>query len=569
MMFETPTLDCVLSSVAKKYADKPAIIFCEKRITYRELHAHSNRLSRSLRRLGIKKHDKVAILLPNCLEYMYVYFALFMIGAWAVPLSTRYELDELRSVIDDSDAVAIVYQDRVGTFDYNDILAGITESSPRIHVTVCLGLGTLPGSVPFYRLIRESETEYGDLTIEDVDLTIEDGDLTIEDGDLTAGDDGRVSEDGEEAVDPDDIALLAYTSGTTGTPKGVMIPHKNLVLTSCYTAALWEVEDEVAFSVAPLYAAQGFLAVLIDLVAGVTMKWISRFNPNDILEHLARKEVTAFHTQPTMWAILVSLSAFRHIDFSHLRKVVVSGSLCSSHLASRIREAVGCPLLNAYGLIEATGVVTATRPDDDEEIRLNTVGRPIPGVEVKIVDENRREVGKGGVGELAVRGYLMAGYYKNGAKTAEVIDDGGWLYTGDLACYHDDGINIKIVGRCKDMVIRGGFNVYPIDVEECLLSCRGIEDAAVVGRPDDILGERIVAFVIPDPHFGMTPGEVKAFCRGKIANYKIPDEVYFVSQFPVLMSGKVRKNVLAEWAVIGIPVRNRLLFNDIPIAGVG
>jgi fatty-acyl-CoA synthase len=348
----------------------------------------------------------------------------------------------------------------------------------------------------------------------------------------------------------------------------VMRGKISIPMTSYHTTGLWNMKDEVAFSVAPLYAAQGFLAILIDLVAGVTMKWISNFNPNDILAHLIREGVTAFHTQPTMWSIILSLPVFRHLNFKQLKKVVVSGSLCSYNLAKRIQDSVGCTLLNAYGLIEATGVVTITRPDDPEDVRLHSVGRPIPGVEIKIVDENRREVEKGEVGELAVRGYLMKGYYKNKEKTEAVIDEHGWLHTVDLACFHDNGANIKIVGRCKDMVIRGGFNVYPIDIEEYLLTLDKIEDVAVVGKEDEILGESLVAFVIPKPDAVITSTEVKRYCRGKIANYKIPDEVLFVSQFPILLSGKVCKNVLAEWAKTGIPEESRLLFNSVAIGNL-
>jgi fatty-acyl-CoA synthase len=531
MNFQKATLDCVLKTIADQYSAKPAIIFEDCAITYQQLYNSSKNLALRLKALGVAKNDKVAILLPNCLEYMYVYFALFMIGAWAVPLSTRYEPDELRNIIRDSDAKTIIYQDRIGTFNYNQILLTLRPELPLIKDYICFGKKELLEAILLTDLLTENPHQ---------DLT------------------------GEELanIDPDDIALLAYTSGTTGSPKGVMIPHKNLVLTSYDTAQLWDVKDDVAFSVAPLYAAQGFLAVLIDLVAGVTMKWISNFNPNDILAHLVREGVTAFHTQPTMWTILVSLPVFQYINFQHLKKVVVSGSLCSYNLAKRIQDSVGCTLLNAYGLIEATGVVTVTHPDDTEAVRLNTVGRPIPGVEIKIVDGQRQEVKIGEIGELAVRGYLMKGYYKNKTKTKAIIDEEGWLYTGDMACYYEDGVNIRIVGRCKDMVIRGGFNVYPIDIEECLLTSDKIEDVAVVGKADEILGESLVAFVIPKPEAEMTSAEVKMHCRGKIANYKIPDEVFFVSQFPILVSGKVRKNILAEWAVSGIPEENRLLFNS-------
>ncbi|MBN1413074.1 MAG: acyl--CoA ligase [Spirochaetales bacterium] len=536
-MFEKLTLDCVLKTISAEYAGKAAIIFENETVSYGQLYTRSLNLVRRLNALGIGKNDKVAILLPNCLEYMYVYFSLFLTGAWAVPLSTRYEPAELENIIRDSDAKAVIYRDRIGSFDYNKILSSIRPEITNVQNFIYLGKSGPEPSINLEALLADDGREGGEAAKEtDVD------------------------------IQPDDVALLSYTSGTTGTPKGVMIPHKSLVLTSYHTAELWNVTDEVAFSVAPLYAAQGFLAVLIDLVGGVTMKWISSFNPNDILAHLVREGVTAFHTQPTMWTLLVNLPGFEFVRFRNLRKVVVSGSLCSRALAERIEKVTGCKLLNAYGLIEATGVVTITRPGDPEAVRLNTVGRPVPGVEIRIVDENRNEVAPGEIGELAVKGYLMNGYYKNDAKTAEVIDADGWLYTGDQACYAEDGQNLRIVGRCKDMVIRGGFNVYPVDIEECLLKSEMIEDAAVVGKQDDILGEKIVAFVIPKPEADLSAGDVRRFCRGKIANYKIPDEVHFVSQFPILISGKVLKKTLVEWAVNGIPEENRLLFNGIPAA---
>ncbi len=533
MQFDKPTLDCVLRTISKEYADRNAIIFEDTYITYTQVFQYSSNLALNLRKLGLKKGDKVAVILPNCLEYLYVFFALFQLGAWVVPISTRYEADELRNIIKDSDACMIIHQDIIGVFDYNQLLFGLKDELPLLDNFVVLSDGELQGKHSLRTLISEVSAVRGNL------------EAII-----------------DESIQPDDVALLAYTSGTTGSPKGVMISHKCLVLTSYHCAKLWELENDVAFSVAPLYAAQGFLAILIDLVAGATMKWISSFNPNDIASQIIKKDVTVFHTQPTMWSILLTLPYFKMLNLKHIKKVVVSGSLCSYELAKKIQESTDCTLLNAYGLIEATGVTTLTQFDDPEDIRLGTVGGPIPGVEIRIVDSERQDLPKGETGELAVRGYLMNGYYKNKEKTKEIIDAEGWLYTGDLACYHEDGENIRIVGRCKDMVIRGGFNVYPIDIEECLLKFEKIEDVSVVGSADSILGEKLVAFVIPKPGVSITPGEVMGFCRGKIANYKVPDEVYFVSQFPILLSGKVQKNVLVQWTISGIPEDSCLLFGD-------
>ncbi|MGA1870072.1 MAG: class I adenylate-forming enzyme family protein [bacterium] len=531
MIFSSPTLDCVLRSVCKKYSKKKAVIFNNESITYRQILSYSMNLANSLADLGIHKGDKVAIILPNCFEYLYVYFACFFLGAWATPMSTRWEREELKNVLTDSDSKMVIYQDRIGVFNYNKILASLRYEIPLCEYFVCKGKGLIEGAIHLSSLIHTS--------------------TSIEWQPVQS-----------ERIEADDVAILAYTSGTTGKPKGVMIPHNTLVTTSYHTGKLWGFEGDTSFSVAPLYAAQGFLAVLIDLVSGVTMKWIENFNPNDILSEIAKKDLHVFHTQPTMWSILLSQPYFDHIDFSHLKKVIVSGSLCSYELAKRIEERTGCTLLNAYGLIEATGVVTITRLDDPKEVRFGTVGQPIDGVEIKITDKERKEVPVGETGELAVRGYVMKGYYKNPEKTAEVIDGDGWLYTGDLAQMHEDGLNIKIVGRCKDMVIRGAFNIYPIDIEECIVQNEQVEDVSVVGRPDEILGESLIAFVIPTVDATISPGDIKRFCRGRIANYKVPDEVHFVSQFPILLSGKIQKNVLREWAEHGIPLECMILFDD-------
>lgn len=536
-VFSRKTVNCVLETLVKKCPDKTAVVFEDEEITFYELNEKAARIAENLLAMGVKKDDKVAVLLPNCMEYLYVYFALFKFGAWMVPISTRYEPEEIERVLNDSDVETIIYQDCHGIFNYNEILhntlAGII---PKVKNYVVLGDTVPEDSIPFSDLLRNGEKSF-----EEYEL---------------------------EPIAEDDVAILGYTSGTTGHPKGVMITHGNLVMSSYYGGQVLEIEDEVGFSIAPLYAAQGFNAVLVYFVCGITMKWIANFNPNDILAHVTRKHINLFHTQPTMWSLILSMPYYKHVYFNKLKKVVVSGSLCTPHLARRIEESTKCTLINAYGIIEATGIVAMTHLEDPEDVRLNTVGRPLEGIQVKIVDENRKEVPKGEIGELAIKGYLMKGYYKNEQKTREVIDEEGWLYTGDLARYYKDGVNICIVGRCKDMVIRGGFNVYPSDIEECLLNNEKVDDVSVVGEDDEILGESLVAFVIPKAGQSLKEGEVKAFCRGKIANYKIPDKVIFVSQFPVLDSGKIQKNILRKWVKDGVPPESQFLLNDSIVRGI-
>lgn len=530
------TVSHVLESVSKRYPDKVAVMFEDENVTFQELKNYAVTIGKKLMQLGVKKNDKVAVLLPNCLEYLYIYFALFEIGAWIVPISTRYEPEEVGRILSDSDVETIIYQDKVGIFDYNEVLfEKIVDYIPKIDNYIVLGSDKPVGTIDFSTLLKHDKSN------DDISF---------------------------EEIEPDDVAILGYTSGTTGHPKGVMITHGHLVETSYYGGEVFEMDEEAGFSIAPLYAAQGFNSVLIYVVSGITMKWISNFNPNDILTHITRNDISLVHTQPTMWSLMLSMPYYQHVIFKNLKKVVVSGSLCIPHLAQKIEESTRCTLLNSYGIIEATGIVTSTRLDDPEDVRINTVGRPIGNFELKIVDDKRNEVQKGEIGELAIKGYLMKGYYKNVEKTQEIIDDEGWLYTGDLATYYKDGINICIVGRCKDMVIRGGFNVYPVDIEECLMGFDKIEDIAVVGEDDEFLGEALVAFVIPKPGNQILEGDIKRYCRGKIANYKIPDRVIFVSQFPILESGKIQKNILRKWAIDSVPSEGRFLMNNVLIEGV-
>jgi fatty-acyl-CoA synthase len=527
MNFEELSIGQVLKEVTDKYKNKTAIVFDDESITFEEFYNASNLIASNLWKKGIRKNDKVAVILPNCLEYFYLYYALFIIGAWIVPVSTRYEKEEIKRILLDSDAKTVIYKNKIGVFDYDNILNEIKSDLPCLKSFISTTKSE--NSESLSDLVKENE-EF-DMFLESLK---------------------------ENSVKSNDVAILGYTSGTTGKPKGVMILHGNLVKTSLYEGKIMNLSEDAGFSIAPMYAAQGFNAILIYLISGITMKWISTFNPTDIITHIVKKEVSAFHTQPTMWSLVLSLPYFKYVRLKKLEKVIVSGSLCTPNLAKRIEKSTGTRLINVYGLIEATGVVTSTRLEDSEDIRLNTVGRAIEGVEIKIVDEKRQEVKHGEVGELAVKGYLMGGYYKKENETRNVIDKDGWLYTGDLAKYYKETQNIAIVGRKKDMIIRGGFNVYPVDIEECALEFDKIIDISVVGKEHEILGECIVAFVIPKPGVDLKESEVLSFCRGKISNYKIPDEVIFVSQFPILDSGKVKKNVLKKWADSKVPRNYKL-----------
>lgn len=520
------TIDEVFKIVTGVRSKEVAMIFKDKQITYDELSFIVHNIALELKEMGLGKGDKVALLLPNCFEYLCLYLGIFMIGAWAVPINNRYTKRELKNVLLDADVSTIIFEDIIGNHNYKEVLDELEGETPLIT----------------NRIVRSKKTYEGTRKLSDL--------FTVRDS---------IEEDIAKFEYPDiednDVALLAYTSGTTGSAKGVMITHSGLVKTSFYAAEDWNLFEKngaIAFSVAPLYAAQGFLAIFIDFVCGIAMKWTDSFSPNEIISTLSKGDVTIFHTQPTMWSLLLSTSLINFAKLDNLETSIVSGSLCSSQLAARIEEVTKSNVLNGYGLIEATGVVTVTNPDDPVDVRMNTVGHAIPGVELKVVDENREEVPKGEIGELAIKGYLMNGYYKNEEKTKKAIDSDGWLYSGDLARFYDDK-NIQIIGRADDMIIRGGFNVFPVDIEDAIEEMNSVQTQAVVGQKDPILSEKIVAFIVPKPGEIITKGQVLKYLKERIADYKLPDEIYFVKQLPTLVSGKVRKNVLKEWAEEGIP----------------
>ncbi len=516
------TLRNVFDEICNQCPEKSALTFDDITLNYRELSDKVHRLAAGMVELGIEKGTHTVIVLENCMEYILSYFALFYIGAIPVPVNTRWNVSEAVKVIVDSGAKYFIVKEHSGRLKFSDIRECLEKENHKVEKVIFC--------------------EADDMEESDFDKLL-----------------GHDIIDFSNNIKGDDVAMISYTSGTTGNPKGVMLRNCDIAKISLYTQQIWSDAKDESFSIAPLYSAQGFLSLLINFCIGSRFKMISSFNTNDILKEISKGTETIFHTQPTMWTMLLNSRVINFANLSNLRKIVVSGSLCSPELARRIEEHLKCNLLNAYGLIEGTSVVTMTRYDDSEDVRLNTVGRPIPGVEIKIVDNNRNLVPHGEVGELAIRGYVMAGYYNNEEKTKEIIDDDGWLYTGDLARYYDKE-NISIVGRCKDMVIRGGYNVYPSDIEEVILQIPKVQTVAVVGKPHEVLGEELVAFVVARAGETLTKNEISRYVFANLANYKQPDKIYFISDMPAILAGKIDKKVLSDWAVNGIPEDKQMLF---------
>ncbi|MBQ9886953.1 MAG: AMP-binding protein [Lachnospiraceae bacterium] len=517
------TIRRLIDEIFKDKDTEEALTFDDKTYTYGELDKKVKGLASGFISEGIKKGTHVIIILENCEEYILSYLALFYIGAIPIPINTRWNIEEVQRVIADSDSEYIITGLREGKLTLDEIKKSLGKNN--IHISKIIVCGEeIPGeTVSFNELFVDTEPRL-------------------------------------ENINGEDEAMISYTSGTTGVPKGVILKQNSISKISLYTARVWADCEDKPFSIAPLYSAQGFLSMLINLAVGNKFKMISSFNTNDILKEISKGDETIFHTQPTMWTMLLNSRAITFANFTGLKKIVVSGSLCSPELARRIEERLNIKLLNAYGLIEGTSVATMTRYNDSADVRYNTVGRPVPGVEIKIVDKNRNVVPHGEIGELAIKGYIMGGYYKKPEKTKEVIDEEGWLYTGDLARYYDTE-NISIVGRCKDMVIRGGYNVYPSDIEEILLRIPEVQTAAVVGRKHDVLGEELIAFVVLRAGERLKKTDVSSFLFNNLANYKQPDHIYFISDMPSILAGKIDKKVLSDWAENGIPEDKQMFFS--------
>lgn len=519
----------MLTTICRESPEREMLNFDGVKYTCGEMLRNVEDLAVNFIEIGIKKGTKTAVILDNCIEYIYSYFALFYIGALPVPINIRWKKDELYRVLDNAGVSFIICAEKAGSMPYGEYVGEYAASRCAVQNVIYKDVNQFGNKgVKFNALLKGS----------------------------------RIDETELDAINPDDIAMISYTSGTTGMPKGVLLKNNHIYKISKYSAEYWcSDRSDRPFSIAPLYSAQGFLSLIINVASECPFKMISSFNPNDIIKEISRCENTIIHTQPTMWNLLLNCRIIDFARFDSLEKLVVSGSLCSPALAGRIEKRMKCSLMNAYGLIEGTSVVTMTRLDDPEDVRVNTVGRVIEGVEIKIVDEDRKEVPHGEVGELAVRGYNMAGYYNNPEKTSEVIDSDGWLYTGDLARFYDKE-NISIVGRCKDMIIRGGFNVYPSDIEEYLLQMSDIQNAAVVGRKHEVLGEEICAFIVRKAGSNLVDRDVFKFLFDKVSNYKMPDKIYFVSELPIILAGKIDKKILSGWAENGIPDEKTILFES-------
>ena len=535
----THTIGGLLDDIARRFPDNDALVYPERnlRYSYAQFNDICRQVAKGLLKLGVKKGDHLSIWAYNVPEWVVLQFATAKIGAVLVTVNTAYKSAELEYVLNQSDSTTLFM---VKSFKDTDYVKTLADVIPEIHSAepgklnipklpflknvVFIGNDTPPGMLNFNRILELADQ--------------------VSDAELTAV---------EATLDCFETINMQYTSGTTGFPKGVMLTHHNIINNGFNIGECMKFteKDRLCIPVPFFHCFGCVLAVLACVTHGSTMVPVEIFDPLKVLQTIETEKCTAVHGVPTMFIAELEHPEFRKFDLSSLRTGIMAGSPCPIEVMKRvIRDMHAAEITIAYGQTESSPVITQTRTDDPIELRVATVGRALPDVEVKIVDiETGAALPPGKQGELCTRGYLvMKGYYKMPDETARAIDAEGWLHTGDLAIMDENGY-CKITGRIKQMIIRGGENIYPREIEEFLYTHPKVLDVQVYGVPDKKYGEQVMAAIILKQGMTMTEEEVREFCKDRIANYKIPKYVKFVDGYPMTASGKIQKFKLREMAI--------------------
>jgi fatty-acyl-CoA synthase len=528
------TIGEALAAAARVRPNEEALVSVHQgvRLTWAELFEQSKALACGLLELGLEPGDRVGVWAPNCAEWTLVQFATALVGLIQVNVNPAYRLSEVEYALNKAGVRALVCPVAFKTSLYAEMIETLAPELaagrpgelraarlPDLRAAILIGEAARPGWLAF---------------------------------DAVAS--GKIDEDRLAGIaaglKPDDAINIQFTSGTTGSPKGATLSHRN-ILNNGYFVGLGQgltAGDRLCIPV-PLYHCFGMvMGNLACLVHGATMVYPSAgFEPLAVLRAVQAERCTSLYGVPTMFIAELAEPSFESFDLSSLRTGLMAGSPCPVEVMKQVRERMNMRDVGiAYGMTETSPVSMQTGCDDPVERRVSTVGRVQPHVEVKIVDADGATVSRGGTGELCTRGYsVMLGYWEDPQRTAEAVDADGFMHTGDLATMDEEGYG-AIVGRIKDMVIRGGENVYPREIEDYLYTHPKVADVQVVGLPDPRYGEEICAWIRLGAGESLSAEEVIAYCRGQIAHYKIPRYVRFVDEFPLTVTGKVQKYLIRQ-----------------------
>lgn len=531
----------IVDENAEQLANNTALAYHEFgfKKTYAEFKTICDRVAKGLMALGVERGEHLAMWANNLPQWIYSQFGSAKMGGVMVTVNTAFRAFELEYLLKQSDSTTLILTGGIREPDeYIRILREVcpeindcepgrlkSEKLPLLKNVVHLGKDKIPGMYNWDDLLALGDS--------------------VTDAELAAR---------SKSLDPDDVIMMQYTSGTTGYPKGVMLTHGNLIGNAQSMAEIMALTPDDCLCIpVPLFHCFGcVIGTMCCTVSGATMAPVTGFKADTVMKTIDALKCTALHGVPTMFIAELEEMEKNTYDTSRLRTGVMAGSTCPIEVMKGVIDKMGAEELTiVYGQTESSPGITQTRRDDSMRIRTETVGRALPNVEVKIVDTISGEtLPPGETGELCSRGYhIMKGYYKMPDKTAETIDKDGWLHTGDLASMDEDG-NCSIQGRLKDMIIRGGENVYPREIEEFLYTHPQIKDAQVVGIPSQKYGEEVAAFIqLKNGGADVSAEDIKAFCKDKISYHKIPGYIYFVSEFPTTASGKIQKFKLREMAM--------------------
>jgi fatty-acyl-CoA synthase len=515
--FRGLTLAESLELRARENPTRPFVAFGDQRLTYAQVDQQAAALAAAMHELGIEAGDRIALTLPNWPEFIVSAFAAAKLGAVIVPLNPRFTPPELQYALRHSESVAVVTAENWGGIDY---LARFEQF-----------LGVLP------------DLQYV-LSVGKEDLWYDDRIHQFED--LVSSGEGRPFPRFEGAADA--LFAIVYTSGTMGKPKGVALSHENLMSNAAMTAeAIGLTADDVVFGVNTLFNVFGIgTGVLGTMAAGASLVLDEGLAPAEALQVVEREKVTVIHGVPTNFILALNEPSRASRSLGTLRTGIVAGAPVTEELAHRIQRDLVPGIRAGYGMTETGNTVSVNTPDDPRGKQIGTVGRPLPETEVRVIDTDGSVLPVESVGEVAIRGPgVMQGYYRQPGETAQVFTPDGFFLTGDLGMVDEEGY-VHLIGRRKEMIIRGGFNVYPREVEDRLHAHPAVLDVAVVGLPDEILGEKACACIVPVEGAIVTGEEIRDFCREVLADYKVPDLVRFLDGFPLTGSGKVRRVELAR-----------------------
>jgi acyl-CoA synthetase (AMP-forming)/AMP-acid ligase II len=515
------TLAELVDDAARRFGDAEGLVEDDERWTFAELGARVHEAARALIASGISHGDRVGIWAPNIREWVVTALAVYSAGATLVPVNTRFKGREARYVLDRA-GVRLLFT-VTGFLDADYVQAVRDEGGVESLAEIVVLRGAVPaGTVGFDEFLARA---------------------------AAVDEETRAARAG--AVDGDDICHILFTSGTTGAPKGAMLSHEQICRAyGMFSDYVGLREGDRYLIVLPFFHSFGLHAgILACLMKGATIVPLQVFDPGATMQLIVDERITAFPGAPAIYQSILNHPEVDSFDWSSLRLAILGAAAIPVEMIEQMRGRLGLEfVVTGYGLTEGSGIVTMCTHDDPAEVIAHTCGRPLPGIELRLVDDDGADVAVGSPGEVLVRGYtLMRGYLDDPEQTAEAIDSQGWLHTGDIGVLRADG-NLVITDRKKDMFVVGGFNAYPAEIENMMLAHPAIGQVAVVGVPDERLGEVGMAYVILRPGVTADPDEIVAWCRREMANYKAPRRVEIVDEFPLNASGKVLKYQLRERA---------------------